>query len=118
VVGADGDDDNGSDSGSVYVYAPPDADGDGVLDADDLCDETVLPEPEPEGWKKNHYIADGSGNFVDPNGREAGVTIADTGGCSDAQIVEAAGLGQGHARFGITHSALLDWVESLNSNGD
>jgi hypothetical protein len=92
----------------------PDDDNDGVFDGDDLCAATVLPESEPSKWKKNHYIADASGTFVDPDGSEAGVTVSDTGGCSGAQIIEAAGLGGGHVRFGITKSALLDWIDTLS----
>jgi hypothetical protein len=39
--------------------------------------------------------------------------VADTGGCSGSQIIEAADLGSGHERFGITMSVLLDWMASL-----
>ena len=92
----------------------PDDDGDGVDDGVDVCPDTVLPDTPPDDWKKNHYVADADGHFVDPDGRVLDVTVVDTGGCSGSQIVEAAGLGGGHQRFGITRSAILDWVSSLS----
>jgi hypothetical protein len=91
-----------------------DVDGDQVANGDDLCGQTELAEAEPAEWKKNRYAADASGSFVDANGRESGITVVDTFGCSGVQIVEASGLGQGHSRFGITKSALLDWIAGHN----
>ena len=46
VIGALYDDDNGSDSGSAYVFslAPPDNDEDGVPDAQDNCPDTPNPD--------------------------------------------------------------------------
>ena len=46
LIGAYGDDDKGSDSGSVYVFslAQPDSDGDGVLDVSDNCPN--IPNPD------------------------------------------------------------------------
>ncbi len=104
---------NGIGSASPSDCVPVDTDSDGVPDTVDLCPATALPETPPVGWKQNHYIADETGNFVDPNGRQAGVTIVDTAGCSGAQIIDAAGLGNGHIRFGITKSALEGWIASL-----
>lgn len=88
----------------------PDDDGDGVDDVDDRCPAAVLPEPTPNGWKKNRYVADASGTFVDPTGANLGLTAVDTGGCSGIQVIDAAGLGGGHTRFGITASAVRAWV--------
>jgi hypothetical protein len=91
----------------------PDVDGDGLINQSDICPDTVLRDSEPLEWKKNRYVADRAGEFVDPFGRLAGVSVVDTGGCSGEQIIEAASLGGGHVRFGITKSALLSWIEEL-----
>ncbi len=91
-----------------------DADGDGVLDANDVCPATSLPDPQPTlGLRKNRYIASANGEFVDNSGNSSGIRVQDTGGCSGAQVIVEAGLGEGHTRFGITRSALLDWIEAL-----
>jgi Tol biopolymer transport system component len=87
----------------------PDADNDGVSDANDQCSATVLPESFPE-LKVNRFAADIHGNFIDANEDASGYTITDTGGCSAEQIIAAAGLGTGHTRYGITRSALDAWV--------
>ena len=99
-----------SDGDGIPDVTDPDDDNDGVDDADDLCPATVLPESEPDQFKKNHYIANADGQFVDANGDLLGITVVDTGGCSGSQVIDAAGLGRGHVRFGITGSALMDWV--------
>lgn len=90
----------------------PDSDGDGVPDASDVCPGTELPDVIL-GIKKNRYAANSDGQFVDSNGMSSGYSISDTGGCSGSQIIDSAGLGEGHLRFGITQSALLDWIASL-----
>ena len=84
----------------------PDADLDGVLDADDVCAGTVLPDPTL-GLKPNRYAATTNGEFLDSRGDSAGVTLADTGGCSATQIIAAAGLGAGHTKHGISGGELL-----------
>ena len=45
IIGADGDDDNGSSSGSAYIYTFPfiDDDNDGVTDWVDNCDDVFNP---------------------------------------------------------------------------
>jgi hypothetical protein len=67
------------------------------------------------GLRKNRYYADDAGDFVDVDGKRSGYTIVVTRGCSAAQIIDAAGLGKGHIRFGITKSALADWVASIDA---
>lgn len=91
----------------------PDADGDGVLDVDDHCAGTVLPEDVPPTPKKNRFYANSEGNFVDGEGNLAGISVTDTGGCSGIQIIEAMGLGQGHTDQGITRGALEEWIAGL-----
>jgi TolB protein len=105
---------NSGDNLSPSWGVSPDTDGDGVIDDDDVCPGTVLPEDQPtRGLKKNRFIANGDGDFVDGNGTLAGISVADTGGCSGSQIITAAGLGNGHSKFGISRSALLDWIATL-----
>lgn len=96
------------------VESIQDEDLDGVPDVADVCEGTTLPEANPtQGLKQNRFIADAAGNFVDINWEFSGITITDTGGCSGIQIINAAGLGEGHRKFGITRSALLDWIANL-----
>jgi subtilisin family serine protease len=91
-----------------------DNDNDGIDDDEDRCAGTVLGDADrPDELKKNRYYADVDGVFVDAEGNEAGFDVADTGGCSATQIIEAAGLGIGHQRFGLTASALIAWTASL-----
>ncbi|WES64705.1 hypothetical protein P0L94_01225 [Microbacter sp. GSS18] len=100
-------------TGAGVPLSAIDSDGDGVSDAFDLCPGTVLGEAdEPPSPKKNRFWADDAGEFVDATGSASGWSIEDTAGCSAAQIIEAAGLGQGHTRFGITRSALEQWAAS------
>jgi hypothetical protein len=71
----------------------PDTDGDGVADTDDECPDTELPETT-QAKKKNRYVANADGQFVGVvDGQPLGISVADTGGCSGEQIIEAAGLG-------------------------
>ncbi len=92
-----------------------DGDGDGVADSVDVCPGTVLAgdADRPAQLKANRYFADAAGIFIDAKGTDSGFTVAETGGCSAAQIIAAAGLGSGHTRFGITRSALQDWIATL-----
>ncbi|MBY5163138.1 FG-GAP repeat protein [Salsipaludibacter albus] len=90
-----------------------DIDGDGVDNSDDVCAATRLPDEPTRGLKTNRYIAVTDG-FVSTDGVVA-YTLADTGGCSGAQIIEATGLGKGHSWFGITGGELKNWIETLNA---
>ena len=89
-----------------------DVDGDGVANASDACPGTELDARPTDGARRNRYYANGEGVFVDGVGAASGYTVADTGGCSGRQIVAAAGLGAGHLRFGVTRSALEDWIDA------
>ncbi len=95
---------------TVSCTPAPDADVDGVLDADDACADTVLPDQPSIGLKPNRYAAIAGGEFLDARGDSAGVTLADTDGCSATQIIAAAGLGGGHTKHGISKGELLAWA--------
>ena len=88
----------------------PDADSDGVLDVDDACTDTVLPDQPLVELKPNRFAANADGEFIDGTGEPAGITLEDTAGCSAAQVIAAAGLGAGHSKFGISKGVLMAWA--------
>jgi enterochelin esterase-like enzyme len=88
-----------------------DEDGDGVADSFDVCAATALPDVPTGDLKPNHYAATTDG-FVDAAG-EVGYSLLEAGGCSGSQIIEAVGLGEGHAKHGIARGALQSWIASL-----
>jgi len=95
-----------------------DADGDGVLDDNDFCTDTVIPEGVPTvQLNPNHWALTDYDSVFDTliNGKDKGPNrsyiIEDTAGCSCEQIIEAQGLGGGHAKHGCSISAMDDWIE-------
>ena len=107
------DDDGGTDiaTSEAVLVRNTDLDGDGVKDEVDLCPGTELPDMPSRELKSNRYRATIDG-FVAGDGT-LGPSLDETGGCSAAQIVEVLDLGDGHLRFGITASALDDWIDAL-----
>ena len=109
-------------SAILTVIEVQDSDGDGVLDGDDFCDGTVIPEgvPTVRLGVNRFALVDGDGIFdtTSPNGNGPGLsfTIEDTAGCSCEQIIAALGLGNGHTRFGCSISAMQDWVSFVNKS--
>ena len=98
-----------------------DFDGDGVLNADDVCSGTVIPEPNVPTVKlgvNRWALVDGDGTFdtTAPKGKgpQRSYTISDTGGCSAEQIIDATGAGKGHRKFGASISLMDDWVALIN----
>lgn len=87
-----------------------DSDGDGVADSADRCADTTF-TASPDKLKKNKYWSPSADGFVDGTGKVA-YTLADTGGCSAEQIIEAAGLGVGHVKNGLSIGELRAWVAS------
>lgn len=85
--------DSGQDS---IQLLQPDTDGDGVHDADDICPGSGF-DPAPERLKRNRVWTDST-------------DLTSTFGCSASQIIADAGLGSGHAKFGISDSALHAWL--------
>jgi hypothetical protein len=41
-------------------------------------------------------------------------TLADTAGCSCAQIIEVLGLGEGYTKFGCSSNAMKEWIEMVH----
>ena len=97
----------------IGSFEVTDSDGDGVLDVEDICPGTVIPEIDNFDLMKRRYAVNAAGDFVNVNGESSGFTIADTGGCSATQIIQALGLGNGHSKFGIPHGILKSWINSL-----
>ena len=110
-----------------FFTGPPairDADNDGVLDQDDACPNTVIPESVSTirlGVNRFALTAAGDGFTFDttaPPGKGQGpqktFTIEDTAGCSCEQIIEQLGLGEGHTKFGCSISAMEDWIAVVN----
>lgn len=100
--------------------SPTDADGDGVADDEDLCPDTALPELAPtlELGVNRWADVDGDGVFdtrpSQGRGPQVEFTLADTGGCSCSQIIEALGIGEGHAKHGCSLGIMRRWVDSLS----
>ena len=88
-----------------------DADKDGVKDSSDVCAGTVLPDSPTRELKPNHFAATADG-FVNGDGQVV-YSLLEAGGCSGSQIVESAGLGEGHLKFGVSQGALQQWIASL-----
>jgi Tol biopolymer transport system component len=91
-----------------------DGDDDNVLDADDVCPDTVLPDVPTVGLKGARFAAQTNGTF--DSGRDSldGLyTLADTAGCSGTQIIALQGLGSGHTQYGISRGALEEFIATL-----
>jgi len=98
-------------TGGGAVVAPADADKDGVIDSADVCSGTVLPDAVSRPAAGSYY-ANRSGAFVDGTLASAGITVADTGGCSAAQIAQAVNLNKNAAKSGVPLATLQSWAAS------
>ena len=95
----------------------PDDDNDGVIDVNDLCRFSVLPESTPtERLLPNHYAdIDGDGYFESVNPKthlivENAVSFGRTFGCSCKEILAAKpGDTLGEFKFGCTKGTLDVW---------
>jgi hypothetical protein len=96
---------------AVAPMPPPDQDHDGVPDEADRCPNTVLPDEAPTvALKANRWAdTDGDGTFDTVGGAGGAFTLADTAGCSCAQIIEEAELGKGALKSGCPTAAMEDW---------
>ncbi|MBT8360378.1 MAG: hypothetical protein KJO32_05440 [Deltaproteobacteria bacterium] len=95
-----------------------DSDDDGVLDDDDICPGTVVPESAPTSGRlgNGRYALMEPGTTVFTGGKAARVeySTADTGGCSCTQIIALLELGAGHLRFGCSNSVMQEWRQLLS----
>ena len=103
----------------LTVLSADDSDGDGVLDVNDVCPATVIPEGVPtQSLGNNRYaLIDDDGIFdTISRGDSSGTvfTIQDTAGCSCEQIIEELGLGKGHEKKGCSGEAMQNWVDLVN----
>jgi hypothetical protein len=93
-----------------------DDDGDGVPNEDDLCPDTMIPEPVPmESLGVNRWALMDDDGMFDTNsppgvGPDYMFTIMDTAGCSCTQIAEMMHLGLGHSKFGCSIGVMKEWV--------
>jgi hypothetical protein len=100
-----------------------DTDGDGILDPDDLCADTTIPESVPSvrlGVNRWALInGDGIFDTTAPPGAGPGFEfdLQDTAGCSCEQIIDELGLGHGHRRFGCSNSAMMEWASYATGAG-
>lgn len=115
---------------TLVIEGVADTDGDGVLDALDVCPDTVIPEgvPTVRLGINRFALVDGDGVFDTATRGRGGIvsaysraprtdlsfTIEDTAGCSCEQIIEAQDLGNGHVKFGCSIGAMREWVELVN----
>jgi len=80
----------------------------------------LAPEDMPTDKLGVNRFADVDGDGVFDTTRSKGkgpgrhYTMADTAGCSCAQIIEAKGLGNGHVKHGCSIGAMDQWVAAVN----
>ncbi len=120
-----------------------DTDGDGVLDSQDVCPGTLIPEsvPTAAGLNPNHYallddedfifdtvsrIKAERTNLTTPDAdstfdrfsrirvEQTIITTTDTAGCSCEQIIDALDLGLGQRKYGCSRGTMREWVELVN----
>ena len=98
-----------------------DDDNDGVLDVDDACHYSILPEPAlTKQLLPEHYAdIDGDGIFetVQPNNKgiiDATLTLASARGCSCAEILEIKpGVDSGEIQHGCTQGTMDIFIKRL-----
>ena len=108
-----------ADSDGLGDLCDPDDDNDNVLDEDDSCPNTLLPEAVPtKELKPNHHAdVDGDSVFetVMPKGKvvvDSSYSLADTFGCSCEQILEIKpGNDNGEMKHGCTKGTMDNWVQ-------
>ena len=96
------------------VIETSDADGDGVVDAADVCADTTF-TAGPAKLKRNQFWSPSADGFVDGTG-VIGFTLEDTAGCSAQQIVVEAGLGKGHLKTGLSIGEMRAWVAAVTAS--
>jgi len=95
-----------------------DLDRDGVLNADDVCPATQIPEAVPTLELKPNRFALVDGDLIFDSGRSPSkffYTTIDTAGCSCEQIIAETGSGKGHTKFGCSNGLMEEWVEFVSN---
>ena len=108
-----------SDHDGFVLYLAKDSDQDNVIDEDDFCPRTSIPESVPTvRLRPNRWaLVDGDFEFdTKPwkwwwygRHRDFSFTTTDTAGCSCEQIIDAIGLGRGQKKFGCSTGVMLYW---------
>lgn len=118
---SDLDEDGVGDNADLFDDDPTEAydlDLDGLGDNADVCDATVLPDPAPSqdlGQNRWTVLANGVW-YTNAKKVKYQYTLADTGGCGCADIIEEMELGKGHQKFGCSSGVLDDWIAYLNGD--
>jgi predicted extracellular nuclease len=101
-----------SDHDPVVVGIEFDSDRDGVIDRDDHCPGTMIPEavPTEELRGKRWALVDGDLVFDTDVAVAVPFTTADTAGCSCEQIIARAAAGRGHEKFGCSNGLMEYWI--------
>lgn len=106
--------------GEVRTAGNPDEDNDGVVDTEDLCPGTMIPEatvPSRRLGTNRWALVDADGVFdtTQPKGRgpQKSFTIEETAGCSCEQIIAIGELGEGHTKFGCSISVMEEFVDAV-----
>jgi len=106
----------GSDHEPLLVVLNFDDDGDGVINSDDQCAMTAIPEEgvPTEFLRNNRYALTGTpDNMTFQSTNKTVFTTADTGGCSCEQIIAELDLGSSQTKFGCSKSVMLQWINQL-----
>jgi hypothetical protein len=104
-----------SDHDPVIVDLGFDSDADGVLDGEDYCPGTVIPEAVPASdLRGNRWALTDSDLVFDTEGQVLErFTTTDTAGCSCEQIIAATAAGNGHEKFGCSIGLVREWIEGV-----
>ena len=96
-----------------------DTDGDSVLDCDDLCSGTSVPEASVpssnKGLGRNRWALVDSDDVFDTNlppgtGPNLSYSLSDTYGCSCEDIIGICEYGKGHEKFGCSIGVMDAWT--------
>jgi hypothetical protein len=97
-----------------------DVDGDGVLNEADKCDwSTTAESVGSEGLRPDHYSLSDADWTFDTSTGESSYTMADTFGCTAAQILFCKpGANNGEDKFGMTSGTLNVWMSQTGWSQD
>ena len=100
----------------------PDSDEDGIPDDVDLCPGTQIPESVPTiELKPNRWALVNGDMYFDTlvkgqgNNPNRTYSLLDTNGCSAEQIIDILELGNGHTQFGLSSSAIEEFISFISN---